>query len=104
MVARAHAQFDSHKDSRCWRIKILIPTATSKDWVSGHLLHEMIHLQLKDDPTEQSDNPHFHGAKFKARAAELKQLTGYENIEDVHARAEQMIPCFQELMRRQSLK
>lgn len=102
MVPGAHAQFDCDKErphSDWWRIKILIPTATSEDWVNGLLLHEMIHLQFKDDPTERSDDPNFHGEKFKAKAAELAQLTGYDNINDAEVRAEQISSYVHEYMR-----
>jgi hypothetical protein len=107
MNADAHAQFDFDKDephSHCWRIKILIPSAESEDYVNELLLHEMIHLQLKGDPTEWSDDPNFHGEKFRARAAELEQMTGYSNIKDKGVVAERVRSFFHELMRRQSLE
>jgi hypothetical protein len=91
MNANTHAQFDFDKDDpRRWRIKIFVPSAESEDCVNGLLLHEMIHLQLKDEPTERLDDPHFHSEKFRARAAELERMTGYANIKDNQVVAEQI--------------
>ena len=81
MVAGAFAQFDSDgPGSHCWRIKILVPIATDERHANALLLHEMIHLQLKDDPTEWKDHPDFHGEKFNSKATELEQMTGYADI------------------------
>jgi hypothetical protein len=98
MTPGAHAQFDFNKSEpqHCWRIKILIPSATSEDSVNELLLHEMIHLQLTGEPAEQLDNPNFHSEKFRARAAQLEKMTGYSNIKDTGVVVERFLSWVKE--------